>query len=71
MFLSFRAYDELTEDPNEATYTLWHPDGDEFRRTPQFKTIIRQLGFFKYWQARGFPSHCKPVGDSDFECGRP
>jgi tetratricopeptide (TPR) repeat protein len=71
MFLSFRAYDELTEDPNEATYALWHPDGDEFRRMPQFETVIRSMGILEYWQARGFPPQCKPVGDDDFECGRP
>ena len=71
MFLSFRAYDELAEGPNEATYALWHPDGDEFRTTPQFKTVIRAVGIFDYWQARGFPQQCKPVGDDDFECGRP
>ena len=71
MFLSFRAYDELAENPGMAEYSLWHPDGDEFRTTPQFKAIIRQLGAFEYWQARGFPPQCKPVGDDDFECGRP
>ena len=71
MFLSFRAYDELTEDPAEATYALWHPDGDEFRRTPQFKMVIRSMGILEYWQARGFPPQCKPVGNDDFECGRP
>ena len=71
MFLSFRAYEELTENLDEATYALWHPDADEFRTTPQFKTIIRKMGIFEYWQARGFPPQCKPVGDDDFECGRP
>ncbi len=71
MFLSFRAYDELAKNPNEATYALWHPDGDEFRATSQFKTVIRSMGIFEYWQARGFPPQCKPVGDDDFECGRP
>jgi hypothetical protein len=71
MFLSFRAYDELAEVPGMAGYSLWHPDGDEFRTTPQFKTIIRQVGVFEYWQTRGFPPQCKPVGDDDFECGRP
>jgi len=71
MFLSFRAYDELAERPLTALYSLWLPDGDEFRRTPQFKTIIRQQGIFEYWQARGFPPQCKPIGDDDFECGRP
>jgi TolB-like protein/Tfp pilus assembly protein PilF len=71
MFLSFRAYDELAEIPGMAGYSLWHPDGDEFRTTPQFNTIIRELGIFEYWQARGYPPQCKPVGDDDFECGRP
>jgi len=71
MFLSFRAYDELVEIPGMAGYSLWHPDGDEFRTTPQFNTIIRELGIYEYWQARGYPPQCKPVGDDDFECGRP
>ena len=71
MLLSFRAYDELAEYPVMAGYSLWHPDGDEFRTTPQFKTIIRELGLDEYWQARGYPPQCKPVGDDDFECGRP
>ena len=71
MFLTFGAYDELADDIEWVTYTLWHPDGDEFRTTPQFKSAIRKLGFFEYWQARGFPPQCKPVGGDDFECGRP
>jgi adenylate cyclase len=71
MFLAFRAYDELAENPGSTGYVLWHPDGDEFRSTPQFKSVVRKLGIFEYWQARGFPPHCKPVGDDDFECGRP
>jgi hypothetical protein len=71
LLLSFRSYDELAEAPSEAAYALWHPDGDEFRTTPQFKTVVRHLGVFEYWQARGFPPQCKPVGDDDFECGRP
>jgi len=71
MFLSFRAYDELAENPVQAAYSLWHPDGDEFRTTTQFKAVIRQLGVFDYWRARGFPPQCKPIGDDDFECGRP
>jgi len=71
LFLTFRDYDSLAENPGMAVYSLWHPDGDEFRTTPQFKAIIREVGIFKYWQARGFPPQCKPVGDDDFVCGRP
>ncbi len=71
LFLSFRAYDELLEDPRMASYALWHPDGDEFRTTPQFKALVRQLGVYEYWKSLGFPPQCKPIGDDDFECGRP
>jgi len=71
MFLTFRDYDYLAENPGMTSYSLWHPDGDEFRKTPQFRSVVRQLGVFKYWQVRGFPPQCKPVGDNDFECGRP
>jgi len=69
--LSFRAYDEIVKDPLIARGALWHPDGDEFRTTPQFKTIIRETGVYEYWQSKGFPPQCKPIGDDDFECGRP
>jgi adenylate cyclase len=71
ILLSFRAYNEIATMPGAVRSVLWHPDGDEFRTTPQFKAVIREMGVFKYWQARGFPPHCKPVGDDDFECGRP
>ncbi|MFV1981403.1 MAG: tetratricopeptide repeat protein, partial [Rhodothermia bacterium] len=60
LLLSFRAYDEMVADPQTARAVLWHPDGDAFRTTPEFKAIIRQLGAFEYWQARGFPPQCKP-----------
>jgi TolB-like protein len=71
LLLSFRAYDEIATIPLAARNVLWHPDGDEFRTTPLFRAVIREMGIFKYWQARGFPPQCKPVGDDDFECGRP
>ncbi len=71
VYLTFRDYDELIKDPIPAQVALWHPDGDEFRGTTQFKSLVRQLGIFEYWQARGFPPQCKPIGDDDFECGRP
>jgi len=71
MLLSFRTYDEIVKDPLIGRNALWHPDGDEFRTTPQFKTIIRETGVYEYWQSKGFPPHCKPIGDDDFECGRP
>ena len=71
MLLSFRAYDEIGTRPAAVRNVIWHPDGDEFRTTPQFKAVIREVGIFKYWKSRGFPPQCEPVGDDDFECGRP
>jgi len=71
LLFAFRAYDEMATEPLLARSAFWHPDGDEFRTTPQFKAIIREVGVYEYWQAKGFPPHCKPVGDDDFECGRP
>lgn len=71
LLLSFRAWDELAENAADASWVLWHIDADEFRRTAQFKSIIHETGVFKYWQVRGFPPQCRPVGDDDFECGRP
>ena len=71
IYLTFRAYEELIENPEWATYVFWHPDGDEFRTTPQFKALVRELGVYEYWQAQGFPPQCKPIGDDDFECGWP
>jgi len=68
---AIRAYDEIATDPVAAHNIFWHPDGDEFCTTPQFKAAIREVGTFKYWKSRGFPPHCKPIGDDDFECGRP
>ena len=71
LLFAFRGYDEMAENPLLSRTAFWHPDGDEFRTTPQFKAIIREVGVYEYWQAKGFPPHCKPVDDDDFECGRP
>jgi hypothetical protein len=61
----------MATNPRDAVYEAWHPDAEEFRRTPYFKKVIRESGVYEYWQARGFPPQCKAVGEDDFECGRP
>ncbi|MCJ7590403.1 MAG: hypothetical protein MUO51_03530 [Woeseiaceae bacterium] len=71
LFLTFHAYEEMATNPRDAVYEAWHPDAEEFRRTPYFKKVIRESGVYEYWQARGFPPQCKAVGEDDFECGRP
>jgi TolB-like protein len=68
IYVSFRAYDELETSPVNSRWILWHPDSAEFRGTPQFKRLIRNLGIYDYWLERGFPSQCRPLGDDDFEC---
>ena len=32
--------------------------------------LIAGFALLKDWKSRGFPPHCKPIGDDDFECGR-
>jgi len=71
ILLSFRNYDDFADPDSSAGWVFWHPDGDEFRRSPQFKSAIRYFGFIDLWRTRGFPPQCRPIGDDDFECGRP
>lgn len=37
----------------------------------RWKQQVRKDGVLALWQAKGFPSHCKPVGDDDFDCVPP
>jgi len=67
-YLSFRAWDEIANIRQWSTFLLWHPDGGEFRNTDVYKDVARESGNLAYWQARGFPPQCKPVGADDFEC---
>ena len=67
-FLDFRAWDEIAKDPQRFSFLLRHPDSGEFRKTDVYKDVARESGNLAYWQARGFPPQCKPVGDDDFEC---
>ena len=64
-------WDEFAGNPGEYPYMYWHPDGDEFRKTDVSKTVMRESGVLAYWQARGFPPQCRPVGEDDFECTFP
>jgi adenylate cyclase len=68
IYLAFRAFDELEQSDTRGRQILWLPDAAEFRGTPQFKRLVRNLGIYDYWLERGFPSQCRPLGDDDFEC---
>ena len=51
--------------PNLA---LWLPGTPEFRKSPDFKWVIRTMNIEPYWRQHGFPDQCWPVGPNDFEC---
>jgi TolB-like protein len=70
-WIYFGVWDELAENPGQYPYMYWHPDSHEFRKTDVAKIVIRESGVLAYWQARGFPPQCRPVGKDDFACTLP
>jgi tetratricopeptide (TPR) repeat protein len=46
----------------------WGPPGAALRKTEVFKTYVRKARLVEYWRARGWPTHCHPVGANDFAC---
>ena len=74
LYLSIGAYEkvdgsDLSLGPGNVK-GIWMKDFAGFRKTPQFKEIVRTMNFLPYWQARGFPPGCRAAGSDDFECGR-
>jgi hypothetical protein len=67
-FLYFGVWDEMAANPAIYPWLAWHPDAAEFRKSDIFKAAMRKSGVLAFWQARGFPPQCKPVGDDDFVC---
>ena len=67
-FLYFGVWDEIAANPAIYPLFAWHPDAAEFRKSDIFKAVMRESGVLAYWQARGFPPQCKPVGGDDFVC---
>jgi hypothetical protein len=50
-----------------STTWFWHPSYAAVRQLPRFKEYMREIGMVAYWQKRGWPAECYPVGD-DFSC---
>jgi len=42
-----------------------------FYANDRWKQQVRKDGVLALWQAKGFPAHCKPIVDDDFECVQP
>lgn len=47
---------------------LWYPGMSEARRLPEFKTLVSDINLVDYWRTYGWSSHCRPLGEDDFEC---
>src|SRR5881396_3864171 len=45
------------------------PAGHAMLRDPRVKAMIVGYGFPAYWREKGWPAGCRPIGESDFECG--
>jgi len=62
----FRSYENVHPTINLADW--WNPNFPHFLASPHRKRVIREMGVYDYWRARGFPPQCRPVGEDDFEC---
>jgi hypothetical protein len=38
-------------------------------RDPRVKAMLVRYGFPAYWREKGWPAGCRPIGETDFECG--
>jgi TolB-like protein len=65
-FLS-RHYEEPAI-PLAITYSVWSQHGADYRKSQYFRQYVREKGLLAYWQKKGFPPQCEPVGDDDFRC---
>ena len=45
------------------------PAGHAMLRDPRVKAKLVEYGFVRYWREKGWPKGCRPLGDTDFECG--
>ncbi len=59
LYLTFRAYDQLESAPESANSYLWYPGQDQFRRSPHFQRVVRDMNLPAYWAERGLPAQCE------------
>jgi hypothetical protein len=45
------------------------PAGHAMLRDPRVKDMLLRYGFPAYWREKGWPAGCRPLGETDFECG--
>lgn len=49
-------------------WVVWLPIMSEVRQSPEFKSIIRDIGMESYWREYGWPDYCRAISNDDFEC---
>jgi DNA-binding winged helix-turn-helix (wHTH) protein/TolB-like protein len=49
-------------------HVVWLPEFDEVRQSPEFKSLLIEMGLVDYWRATGWPEVCRAVGRDDFVC---
>lgn len=47
---------------------LWYPVMSAVRQLPEFKVLVSEINLLDYWRVHGWSSHCRPLGEADFEC---
>jgi tetratricopeptide (TPR) repeat protein len=45
------------------------PAGHAMLRDPRVKAMLVRYGLPAYWREKGWSAGCRPLGDTDFECG--
>ena len=45
------------------------PASQAMLRDPRVKAMLVRYGFQAYWREKGWPAVCRPLGETDFECG--
>ncbi|HEV7690838.1 MAG TPA: winged helix-turn-helix domain-containing protein [Hyphomonadaceae bacterium] len=59
--------DELPTNTPRTAY-IWSPAFAPARARPEFKTIVKDIGFVDFWRAQGWADKCRARGEADFEC---
>jgi adenylate cyclase len=45
------------------------PMGQAMLRDPRVKAMVARFGLPAYWREKGWPAGCRPLGETEFECG--
>ena len=65
ILIVFRQYQCIGKNMDFSV--MWYPSSAEFRKTPEFKDLVK-THMLDYWRQNGFPPQCRPLGEEDFEC---